>query len=316
MRIARNALDLIGNTPLVSINKLTGRDDASVYAGAEFLNPSGSVKDEMIYFIIDNAERTGALKPGQTIVEASTGNTGIAVAMVSAVKGYKAIIVMPKTSIKKNKRQIIEMYGARVIDVPVKEGVIGVVKKAKEIAKDKKAFFVNQFSNPHNPIAHEVDTGKDILKATNNRVDTFVASIGTGGTLIGIAKALKRERLKTRIIAVEPENSPVFYNHFYGNPEKKVRGIGHIIEGIGEGFVPQILEEDKSLIDEVVLVSDENAINTARDLASKEGLFVGPSSGANIYVALKEARRLGSGKIVVTVLPDSGQRYLGTAVFK
>jgi cysteine synthase A len=315
MKVVKNALGLIGHTPLIKINKLAKRGYADIYASAEFLNPSGSIKDEMVWHIIEQAEKRGKLKKGKAIVEATTGNTGVAVAMVAAVKGYKAVIVMPKTRIKKNKMQMLKLLGAKVILVPEEKGIEGVVKKGRQIAKRRKAFFVNQFENPDNVHAHEIITGRDVLKGLRNRVDSFVASIGTGGTLLGVATALKRQRIDARIVAVEPEKSPVFYCRFYDKAAPKVRGIGHKIEGIGEGFVPKLLEENMRIIDEVVLVSDKDAIRTAKRLARKEGLLVGPSSGANVFVALKEAKRLGNGKIVATVLPDSGQRYLGTNVF-
>jgi cysteine synthase A len=315
MKVVKNALGLIGQTPLVKINRLVKKGYADIYASTEFLNPSGSIKDEMVWHIIEQAEKRGKLKKGKVIVEATTGNTGVAVAMVAAVKGYKAVIVMPKTRIKKNKMQMLKLLGAKVILVPEEKGIEGVVKKGKQIAKRRKAFFVNQFETPENVRAHEVITGKDILKGLRNRVDSFVASIGTGGTLLGVATALKRERINARIVAVEPEKSPVFYCKFYDKPVPKIKGIGHKIEGIGEGLVPKLLEDNMRIIDEVVLVSDRDAIRTAKRLARKEGLLVGPSSGANIYVALKEAKRLGNGKIVATVLPDSGQRYLGTKIF-
>lgn len=315
MRTEKNVLGLIGKTPLVKINKLVGKNYADIYASAEFLNPSGSIKDEMAEYIIEEAERKGKLKKGQAIVEATTGNTGIAVATVAAVKGYKTIIVMPKTKIKKAKKKMLELLGAKVILVPEKEGVKGVVSLAKQIAKRRRAFFVNQFENPNNIRAHELVTGRDVLKALRKRVDSFVASIGTGGTLLGVATALKKARIKAKIVAVEPERSPMFYCRFYGKPAPKVKGIGHKIEGIGEGFVSKLLEDNMRLVDEVVLVSDKDAIDTAKRLAREEGLFVGPSSGANVFVALQEAKRLGNGKIVATVLPDSGQRYLCTKIF-
>lgn len=315
MKVVKNALGLIGNTPLVEISKLSKKGYADIYASVEFLNPSGSIKDEMVWHIIEKAEKRGKLKKGKTIVEATTGNTGVAVAMVAAVKGYKAVIVMPKTRIKKNKMQMLKLLGAKVVLVSEKKGIAGVVKKGKQIAKRRRAFFVNQFENPDNLRAHELITGKEILKGLRNRVDSFVASIGTGGTLLGVATALKRQRIDAKIVAVEPEKSPVFYCRFYDKQIPKVKGIGHKIEGVGEGFVPKLLEDNMRIIDEVVLVNDKDALRTAKKLAKKEGLIVGPSSGANLFVALKEAKRLGNGKIVATVLPDSGQRYLGTRIF-
>lgn len=312
MRIVENVLGLIGSTPLVKISKLA-QSGADIYASAEFLNPSGSIKDEMVSYIIEKAEKSGRLKKGQTIVEATTGNTGIAVAMVSAVKGYKAVLVMPKMKIKKFKTKILKLLGAKVVLVPEKNGMKEVLNRARQISEKEKAFFVNQFENPDNPMAHEVHTGSEILHALS-KVDVFVASVGSGGTIIGIARALKKAGIKARIVAVEPKKSPMFYCRFYGKCPPKVRGIGHKIEGIGEGFVPKLLENNMKLIDEVVLVSDNDAIATAKLLARKEGLLVGPSSGANVFAAMKEARKLGKGN-VVTVLPDSAQRYIGTEIF-
>jgi cysteine synthase A len=315
MRVVKDVLGLIGGTPLVRINKLCGKGYADIYASVKFMNPSGSIKDEMVHYIIEQAEKRGELKKGQLIVEATTGNTGISLAMVAAVKGYKTLVVIPNDNIKKSKRKMIELLGAEVVLIPPKLGVEEVVKEAARIAKSRHAFLLNQFENPDNVNAHENISGREILKGMVGRVDSFVASVGTGGTLIGIARALKKARVNARIVAVEPERLPMLYCKFYGKPMPSAKNICHKIDGTGEGFVPKVLEENMKLIDDVILVSDKDAIDTAVALANKEGMLVGPSSGANVFVAMKEAKRLGSQKVVVTVLPDSGQRYVDTNAF-
>lgn len=307
---SNSVLGIIGNTPIVELGKLSKtvkKRSARIFAKLEFLNPSGSIKDRMVLYAIEAAEKRGELKKNATIVEATSGNTGIALSMVAAVKGYNAVIVLPKTT-SDEKIEILEAFGAKLILTPPKKGIKGTIEKAKQVAKNKRAFLLNQFENPDNVRSHEI-TGKEILEQVKN-VDAFVAGIGTGGTLIGVAKVLKRKNPRARIVAVEPAKVPAFYNMFYQKNLLVKHGIPHKIEGIGEGFVPKILSENKNLVDEVMLVKDEDAIKMAKRLAKKEGLFVGPSSGANVWAAMRLAKKMGRGKNVTTVLPDTGQRYL------
>ncbi|MDW8034319.1 MAG: cysteine synthase family protein [Nitrososphaerota archaeon] len=304
-----SVLDAIGNTPLVKLSRLS-EGGVNIFAKLEFLNPSGSIKDRMAFYIINSAERRGLLKPGSIIVEATSGNTGVSLAMISAVKGYNAILVMPENTAKA-KQQMMHALNAKIVLVPEEEGMEGVVRKAREIADKTKGFLVDQFSNEDNVMAHYEGTGMEILSQLKDRIDAFVAGVGTGGTLIGVGKALKEKYPEVRLIAVEPEKSPALYNLFYGKDDFKIIGIPHRIEGIGEGFVSKILRDNIGFIDEVMLVSDEDAIQTAIMLAKKEGLLCGISSGANVYACLKVSKSLKEGNIV-TVLPDGGYRYLDT----
>ena len=306
-KISSSILNLIGNTPILELNKLAVSEKVKVYAKAEFLNPSGSIKDRMVHYIIEAAERRGNLSHNDVIVEASSGNTGVSVAMISAKKGYKAVIVVPDTT-SKIKTKMMKWYGAEIVYTPSEEGIYSTVLKAREIAEEKKAFLLNQFKNVDNIRAHH-STGKEILNQVGE-VDTFVAGIGTGGTLIGVAEVLKDENSETRIVAVEPAKVPAFYNIFYGTALPILKGIPHSIEGIGESFVPKILNDNRSLVDDVILVGDKDAFSTMKRLAAKEGIFVGVSSGANVYTAIKLAKNINESQRVVTVLPDSGQRYL------
>jgi len=303
-----NILDAIGKTPLVKLNKISQNTGVSIFAKLEFLNPSGSIKDRMALRIINSAEQKGLLKPNSIIVEATSGNTGISIAMIAAVKGYTTILVMPENTAKA-KRQIMHALNAKIVLVPEKEGMDGVVKKAREIAERTGGFLVNQFSNEDNVAAHYEGTGKEIISQFDGRIDAFIAGVGTGGTLIGVGKALKEKYPKLRLIAVEPEKSPAFYNMFHGQDAPEIIGIPHLIEGIGEGFVSKILKDNLSLVDDVVLVNDNEAVNTTLRLAREEGLLCGISSGANVSACLKIAKNLKKG-IIVTVLPDCGYRYL------
>lgn len=300
-----SVLEFIGDTPMIELDKLKP-SGARVFAKLELFNPSGSIKDRMVAYAIEQAEKRGELKRGDTIVEATSGNTGTALAMVAAVKGYKAVIVLPDTT-SKIKIKMMEAFGAELVFTSAKKGMSVPVKKAKAIAK-KKAFLLNQFENPDNVKSHLI-TGREILRCVE-RVDAFVAGIGTGGTLIGVAKVLKKRDRKTRIVAVEPAAVPSFYNIFYGKLLRVAEGVAHKIEGIGEGFVPKIVSENKGLIDDVILVKDKDALATVERLAKKEGVFAGPSSGANVWAALELAKKMGDGNNVVTVLPDTGQRYI------
>lgn len=303
-----NVLDAIGRTPLVKLNKFSKEVGANIFAKLEFLNPSGSIKDRMALHIISSAEERGLLKPGSLIVEATSGNTGISVAMIAAVKGYMVILVMPENTAKA-KRQMMHALNAKIVLVPEEEGMEGVVKKAREIAERTGGFLVNQFSNEDNVMAHYEGTGKEVLSQFDGQIDAFVAGVGTGGTLIGVGRALKEKYPRLRLIAVEPTNSPAFYSMFHGKDVPKITGIPHLIEGIGEGFVSRILEGNLSLVDDVVLVDDNEAIHTTLRLAREEGLLCGISSGANVSACLKIAEDLREGNII-TVLPDGGYRYL------
>ena len=271
---------------------------ATVLAKLESCNPGGSVKDRICLAMIEDAEARGLLKPGSTVVEPTSGNTGIGLAMICAVKGYAIILTMPET-MSAERLQILKSYGAHVVLTPEGEGMIGAVKRAEAIAKETPgAFMPQQFMNPANPEMHRRTTAQEILRATDGHIDAFVAGVGTGGTITGVGEVLKKRLPKITIVAVEPNASPVLSG---GTPGR------HMIQGIGAGFVPQVLNRD--VIDEIVTVSDEQAYETAKRLAREEGLFVGISAGAACWVALDVARKLGSGKHVVVMFPDSGERY-------
>lgn len=285
-----NILQAIGNTPLLEIE--------GIYAKAEMFNPSGSIKDRMVSYLIKKAEERQELKPGQEIVELTSGNTGVALAMISAIKGYKFTAVMPEY-IDIDKQRIIRIFGGNLVLTPANEGFLGAKKRYDEIRLARPdAWFPKQFENTDGVEEHQLGIGQEILKQMNGRIDAFVAGVGTGGTLIGVAKALKKVNPSLKIIAVEPAESPVMSG---GIP-----GI-HRIEGIGDGFVPKIIADNKKLIDEIVVIKSDDAIRMAMELARKYGLLVGIASGANILAAKKVRQRY---KNVVTVLTDGGERYL------
>lgn len=268
------------------------------------MNPSGSIKDRMVNYALEAAEKRGELKHGDTIVEASSGNTGVSLSMLSALKKYKSIIVVPdSTSLVKVK--MMEAYGSKIVYTNSKDGVNETLQKAKQVAEENNAFLLNQFENQDNIKAHNI-TGKEILDQVGN-VDIFVAGIGTGGTLLGVAEILKKSNPETRIIAVEPKKAPAFYNMFYDKNLPIAEGIPHKIEGIGESFVPELLKRNQNIVDEVSLVTDNEAFMMKSRLAIEEGLFIGNSSGANVYVAQKYLHK---NKIVITILPDTGMRYI------
>ena len=297
-KIAENILELIGNTPMVRLRRLADASMATILAKLESFNPGGSVKDRICLAMIEDAEARGLLKPGATIIEPTSGNTGIGLAMVGVVKGYRVILTMPET-MSAERRYILKSYGAEVILTPAAEGMVGAVKKAEELLKQTPgAFMPQQFQNPANPQVHRQTTAQEILRATDGEFDAFVAGIGTGGTVTGVGEVLKKKNPAIAVIGVEPKGSPVLSG---GEPGP------HLIQGIGAGFVPQILNQ--SVIDEIMTVTDEDAHDTAKRLAREEALFVGISAGAACWAALKVARRLGSGKTVVVVLPDTGERY-------
>jgi len=301
--IYNSVLEMIGHTPMIRLNKLGKGVKPEILAKLEFRNPTCSVKDRIAKEMIEEAERSGKLKPGATIIEPTTGNTGIALSMVAALKGYKMIVVMPEF-VSRERRIICEAFGAKVILTRKEEGIPGVLAKAEELVeRTKGGFMPHQFKNENNPYAHEMSTGKEILEQTDNDLDVFVAAAGTGGTISGVARALRKKCPDVKIVIVEPKGSAILSG---GKP-----GL-HKIEGIGEGFIPDVL--DTKLYDEVVAVSDEDAMATARRLAKEEGIMAGISSGANVWACLKMAKNMKKGK-VVTLIPDCALRYLSTDLY-
>jgi len=293
-------LNVIGNTPVLRLAKIS---PSPIFAKAEYLNPGGSVKDRVAKYMITQAEKRGQLVPGSTIIEATSGNTGIAVALVGVNRGYRVIIVMPE-DMSEERKKIIKALGAELILTPAKESLTGSVNKVKELAAQiPDSHILGQFENPDNPEIHYRSTGAELWKQLEGNIDAFVAGVGSGGTLGGVGRFLKEQNPEIELIAVEPENSAALLGQEPGL---------HQIQGIGDGFVPPVL--DISLIDEVVTVSDEDAIATARSLARLEGALVGTSSGANVWAAMEVARRLGSDKRVVTILPDRIERYFSTSL--
>lgn len=289
----------IGKTPLVRLNRLAPEGGASIFGKVEFFNPGGSVKDRICLNMIDEAERQGHLKPGGTLVEATSGNTGIGLALVSAVRGYKLILVMPE-SMSMERASLLSSYGAQLILTPAWEGMKGSIKEAESIVAQNSDYFMpNQFSNPANPAIHRKTTALEIWEALEGKIDAFVAAVGTGGTITGCGEVFKDRSSSIKIIAVEPAGSPVLSG---GEPGP------HKIQGIGAGFIPQVL--NRSILDRVITVTDEDAYQTTKLLAKKEGLLVGISTGANVFAARQVAEELGPGKNVVTVLCDTGERYL------
>jgi len=300
-RIADDITELIGGTPLVRLNRLVEPGTARVLAKLEQLNPGGSVKDRICLSIIREAEKEGLLREGSTIIEPTSGNTGIGLAMVTAVKGYKCILTMPE-SMSLERVFILKSYGAKVILTASAQGLQGAIARAEEIhKKTANSFMPRQFSNRSNPEAHRTTTAREIIDDTGGRIDAFVAGVGTGGTITGVGEVLKEYDANIRIVAVEPESSAVLSG---GKPGP------HKIQGIGAGFIPEIL--NRSVIDRIVRVTDSHAFETAKRLAREEGLFVGISAGAAVWAALSEARELGRGKTVVVILPDTGERYFST----
>jgi len=304
--IAGDITKLIGNTPLVRLNRLTADLDATVVAKLESFNPLGSVKDRIGVSMIDAAEREGRLSKDSIVVEPTSGNTGIALAFVCAARGYRAVLTMPET-VSMERRQILKALGAELVLTPGSEGMNGAIRKAEEIvAGNPKAYMPQQFLNPANPAIHRQTTAEEIWRDTGGRVDIFVAGVGTGGTITGVAEVLKQRKPEFRVVAVEPATSAVLSG---GQPGP------NRIQGIGAGFIPEILRVD--LIDEVVRVTDEDAGETARRLAKEEGIFAGISSGAAAWAALEVARRPeNAGKLIVVILPDTGERYLSTWLFQ
>lgn len=305
--VVDSVLDFVGNTPLIKLNSSSGEFstfDADLYAKIEYVNPSGSIKDRIAKYMIQQAEKRGELKQGDTIVEATSGNTGIAFSMAGAAKGYKVIVVMCET-MTQERRNFVRAYGAEVISTPACDSLKGAVKKAKQLAKQSGYWMPCQFDNYDNVEAHRVLMGKEIIdQVPGGIVDAFVAGVGTGGTLMGVAQALKEINPKVKIVAAQPASSQELTGGKVGE---------HRIDGIGDGFIPSIV--DTSVIDEAVNVEDETAVNWSRRLARQKGLFAGISSGANVYAAVKVAKKLKKGQTVVTVLPDSQDRYASLGFF-
>jgi cysteine synthase A len=306
MNIKASVLELIGNTPLVRLNKVTDGAKAEVVAKLESHNPLASVKDRIALAMIEDAERRGLLKKGSVIVEPTSGNTGIGLAYVAAVKGYRCILTMPE-SMSIERRKLLKVFGAEVVLTPAPRGMGGAIEKAREILDSTPdSFMPQQFENPANPEVHRKTTAEEIWKDTEGKVDILVSGVGTGGTITGVSEFIKKRKKDFRAIAVEPAKSPVLSG---GSPSP------HRIQGIGAGFVPGVY--NKSLVDEIIKVDDEDAGKTARRLAKEEGLLVGISSGAAAWAALEVARRKDSaGKLIVVVLPDTGERYLSTWLFE
>lgn len=298
-RIYDGVLDLVGGTPLVRLPRVSPRGGAEICAKLEAKNPGGSVKDRPALSMVRAAEASGALEPGATIVEATSGNTGISLAMIAAVRGYRCVIVMPE-DMSMTRRYILESYGAEVRLTPAQEGMAGAVERAERILEETEgAFMPQQFENPANPAVHERTTAEEIWEATEGAVDALVVGVGTGGTITGVGRVLKDRNPELQIVAVEPRASAVLSG---GQP-----GL-HGIQGLGAGFVPEVL--DTELVDRVITVSDLAADRATRRLAREEGLLVGPSSGANVHASIEVARKLASGQRVVTILADGGERYL------
>lgn len=299
-----NIVELIGDTPVVKLNNVVEDGSADVYVKLEYQNPGSSVKDRIGLAMIEAAEKEGKIKPGDTIIEPTSGNTGIGLAMVAAAKGYKAVFVMPDT-MSSERRALLKAYGAELVLTPGAEGMKGAIKKAKELKDEKGYFEPQQFENPANPKVHELTTGPEIVEQFEGiQVDAFLAGVGTGGTLSGAGKVLKEKYPEIQIVAIEPEASAILSG---GNPGP------HKLQGLGAGFVPDTLNTD--VYDDVIKVGNEEAMEMSRKVAKEEGILGGISSGAAIVAALKKAKDLGKGKTVVTVLPSNGERYLSTPLY-
>jgi len=299
-----NVLDMIGATPVLKLNKLVKGDMADIFVKLEKFNPAGSVKDRAALGMIEKAENLGLLKEGYTIVEPTSGNTGIALAMIGRIKGYEVIIVMPDT-MSIERRNLIKAYGAQLVLTEGTKGMKGAINKAKEIAEGNPNFFIpQQFNNLANPEKHYATTAEEIMKDVED-LDIFVAGVGTGGTITGVGRRLKEIKQGVKVIAVEPEKSPVLSG---GEPGP------HKIQGIGAGFIPDIY--DNSVVDEIIKISDEEAFEMAKLIAKEEGILVGISTGANIAAAIKIAKKIGKGRKIVTVSPDGGEKYISMGIYE
>ena len=306
MKIANNVAELIGNTPLVKLNRINAGIDATIALKLEFFNPAHSVKDRIAVSMLDAAERAGMLKPDSIVLEPTSGNTGIGLAMVAAARGYKMAFVMPET-MSRERRLILKAYGAELFLTPGPEGMPGAIKKANELAAaDPRYFIPQQFDNPANPEIHRLTTAEEIWRDTDGKVDIFISGVGTGGTITGVGEVLKARKPRVQVIAVEPDASPVLSGGARGP---------HPLQGIGAGFVPAIL--NTKVYDEVVRVKSDDALTIARKLATDEGLLVGISSGAAVWAALEVAKRpANAGKLVVVIIPSFGERYLSTVLYQ
>ncbi|HEY7128156.1 MAG TPA: cysteine synthase A [Nitrospira sp.] len=299
MELYKEITELIGRTPLVRLNRLSKPGNATIYGKVEFFNPGGSVKDRICLNMINEAERQGKLKPGGTIVEPTSGNTGIGLALIAAVRGYKLILVMPE-SMSMERASLLSSYGAQLVLTPAWEGMKGSIREAESLLMQNPSYFMpDQFSNPANPAMHKKTTAPEIWEALDGKIDAFVAAVGTGGTITGCGEVFKERNPSVKIIAVEPAGSPVLSG---GDPGP------HKIQGIGAGFIPQVL--NRKILDRVIKVTDDEAYQTAKQLSKMEGLLVGISAGANVFAAQQVAEELGPGKNVVTVLCDTGERYI------
>lgn len=304
MAIVGNSItDLVGKTPIVKLNRTAGPDDAEIYLKLEYFNPGSSVKDRIALAMIETAERDGKLKEGDTIIEPTSGNTGIGLAMIAAAKGYKTILTMPET-MSMERRNLLRAYGAEIVLTPGPDGMKGAIAKATELAEENGYFMPQQFNNEANPEIHRLTTGPEIVEAMD-QLDAFISGIGTGGTITGAGSVLKEAFPNIKLYAVEPTDSPVLSG---GKPGP------HKIQGIGAGFVPEVL--DTKIYDEVIQVTNDQAFETARKAAREEGILGGISSGAAIYAALQVAKELGKGKKVLAIIPSNGERYLSTPLYQ
>ncbi|REB10964.1 cysteine synthase A [Sporosarcina sp. BI001-red] len=302
-KVGNSVADLVGQTPLVKLNRLVGPNDADVYLKLEYFNPGSSVKDRIALAMIQAAEKSGELQEGGTLIEPTSGNTGIGLAMIAAAKGYKAVLVMPDT-MSLERRNLLRAYGADLILTPGAEGMKGAISKAEQLSEENGWLLPQQFNNEANPEVHRLTTGPEIADALD-RVDAFVSAVGTGGTITGVGSVLKERFPDVKIIAVEPTDSPVLSG---GKPGP------HKIQGIGAGFIPEVL--DTGIYDEITLVTNDESYEYARKMAKEEGILGGVSSGAAVFAALKAARELGKGKTVVAILASNGERYLSTPLYQ
>ncbi|AQU77866.1 MULTISPECIES: cysteine synthase A [Planococcus] len=306
-RVGNSITDLIGQTPIVKLNRLTGPEDADVYLKLEYFNPGSSVKDRIALAMIEAAEKSGELKEGDTIIEPTSGNTGIGLAMIAAAKGYKSVLVMPET-MSMERRNLLRAYGADLILTPGPDGMNGpngAIKTAEKNAAEHGWYMPQQFNNEANPEVHRLTTGPEIVETMGDQLDAFIAGIGTGGTITGAGQVLKEKYPKISIVAVEPTDSAVLSG---GKPGP------HKIQGIGAGFIPSVL--NTKVYDEIIQVTNDQSYATARQAAREEGILGGVSSGAAIYAALQVAKRLGKGKKVLAIIPSNGERYLSTPLYQ
>jgi len=306
-KLANSVADLVGRTPIVKLNNATSENEGTVYVKLEYFNPGSSVKDRLALAMVEAAEKDGTLKPGGTIIEPTSGNTGIGLAMIAAAKGYKAVLVMPET-MSLERRNLLRAYGADLVLTPGPEGMKGAIAKAEELSKSEGYFLPQQFKNEANAEIHRLTTGPEIAEAFEQdglKLDAFVAGVGTGGTITGAGEVLKNRFPKIEIIAVEPKDSPILSG---GNPGP------HKIQGIGAGFIPDVLNTE--VYDSVLPVENETAFEYARKVAREEGILAGISSGAAIYAAIETAKRLGKGKNVLAIIPSNGERYLSTPLYQ